>query len=156
MTLTELQNYVLFQTNNDTDDLTDYTPYIDGYLNEGYDRIVEAYAGEGTHVGDADYPALAAAEEDEEEMSPNLPAWTHLGIAYWATWLIYRNGNPQRQQRGMQFRAAAEEIVAKIRASGGLAGDTARAAGDEIGVFTNIPYYPYEPNTEEGAFDPYS
>lgn len=150
MTLTELRNYVLFQTNNDVDDLSDYTPYLDGYLNEGYDRLAEAYAGE--HVGSTDYPLLAAATD-----VPALPAWQHLGIAYWATWLVYRNGNPSKQQRGMQFRASAEEIVAKVRASGGLAGDTARAAKDTTyGQFKNIPSYPYQPVIEDSAFDPYS
>lgn len=151
MTLTELKNYVLFQTNNDADDLSDYTPYITGYLNEGYDRLVEAYAGEGTHAGSASYPLLALAMD-----VPLTPAWTHLAAAYWATWLVYRNGNPAKQQRGMQFRNAADEVISKIRASGGLAGDTARAAADDTyGNFTNIPFHPYSPSLENELGYPY-
>lgn len=140
MTLLELQDYVLFQTNNDTDDLGDFTPYINGYINEGYDRLVEAYAG--AHVGDEGYPKLSAVE-----MTPNLPDWMQLGIAYWATWLIYRNGNPNKQQRGAQFRASAEEIKAKVLSSGGING--------KADTFHNIPLHPYSSSQTNEPGYPY-
>lgn len=139
MTLLELQDYVLFQTNNDTDDLGDFTPYINGYINEGYDRLVEAYAKD--HIGE-EYPALNAPD-----MAPNLPEWTHLAIAYWATWLIYRNGNPNKQQRGLQFRASAEEIKAKVLSSGGING--------KADTFHNIPKFPYSSGKQDEPGYPY-
>lgn len=147
MTFPELQSYVMHQTNNDVEDLGDFMPYLAGYLNDGYDRLINAYAG--AHVGDSGYPLLAAVpeagegEEQLPDMVPNLPVWTHQAIADWATWLVYRNGNPTKQQRGLSFRASAEEVASRVRASGGLAGDTARAAGQRIEQFKNIPFYPY-------------
>lgn len=139
MTLLELQDYVLFQTNNDVDDLGDFTPYINGYINEGYDRLVEAYAR--THLG-GEYPVLSAPADE-----PNLPEWTHLAIAYWATWLIYRNGNPNKQQRGLQFRASAEEIKAKVLSSGGING--------KADTFHNIPMFPYSSGKQDEPGYPY-
>lgn len=149
MTLTELQAYVMHQTNNDVDDLGDFTPYLTGYLNEGYDRLVNVYAN--AHAGDEGYPMLSLGTD-----APQLPVWTHPAIANWATWLIYRNGNPNKQQRGLQFRAAAEEVSAQVRASGGLAGDTARAAGEPVGQIHNIPFAPYGNSSAAAGFDPYA
>lgn len=104
----QLKNLVMHQTNNDIDDLGDFMPYLAGYLNEGYDRIVEAWSRE--HVGDENYPALA---KDSDE--PVTPEWTHAAVADWATWLVYRNGNPSKQSRGYAFRDSAERLLLKIR-----------------------------------------
>ena len=41
MTLAEIKNLIMFQTNNDKDDLGDYLPYLMDYINEGYDRLVQ-------------------------------------------------------------------------------------------------------------------
>lgn len=104
----QMKNLVMHQTNNDIDDLGDYMPYLAGYLNEGYDRLVEAWSG--GHAGDAAYPELV---KDSDE--PPIPAWTHPVIVNWATWLMYRNGNPQKQSRGYAFRDQAERGLMNIR-----------------------------------------
>lgn len=114
MTLGEIKYEVMFQSNYDADDLGDFSPYIIDYINDGYDRLVEAWASVHTEYGKVEYPRMA---NDTDE--PKLPEWTHRALADWATWLIYRNGNPQRQQRGLAYKTAFEEILAKIRSEGG-------------------------------------
>jgi hypothetical protein len=108
MTVDEIKKFVMFQTSNDAEDVGEFLPYLLDYINEGYDRLVFAYAKE--HVPSTTYPTLVL-----DTAVPVLPAWTHLGIANWATWCVYRNGNPAKQNRGFQFRAAAEETAAQIR-----------------------------------------
>ena len=127
MLVLEIKEQVMFQTNNDVDDLGDFMPYLMEYINEGYDRLVYAWAGEHTtdDVG-AEWPRLHL---DSDE--PKLPVWTHQAIVEWATWLVYRNGNPQKQNRGYPFRQAADEIVSKITSSGGKNG--------RVKNFFNIP-----------------
>ena len=132
MTLSEIQEQVMFQTNNDADDLGDYTPHIDDYINEGYDRIVILW--DNTHVPSTDYPRL----EDRDD-EPNLPEWLHRYLADWATWFIYRNGNPQKQQRGMQFRYSFEECLNKISGMGGKNGLDENGNPKKYKKFINIP-----------------
>ena len=115
MTLSAIQEQIMFQTNNDADDLGDFTPHINDYINEGYDRI--AIAWDNRHVPSTDYPALVDAADE-----PNLPVWTHRAICDWATWLVYRNGNPQKQNRGMAYRYSFEQALAKISDEGGAGG----------------------------------
>lgn len=123
MTLSEIKNEVMFQTNNDVDDLGDFLPYLLDYINEGYDRIVYAWAR--AHLNE-EWPALMADED-----TPLTPDWTHRALADWATWLVYRNGNPQKQNRGIPFRNAFDEIIGKIMDEGGINGRRTR--------FFNIP-----------------
>ena len=104
----EMKNLVMNQTNNDLDDLGDFMPQLGGYLNAGYDRLVQAW--DGGHIGDGRFPFM---EFDTD--SPNLPEWTHAVIVDWATWLMYRNGNPSKQSRGYAFRDAAERMLLQIR-----------------------------------------
>lgn len=125
MTVGEIKNLVMFQTNNDADDLGDFMPFLLGYINEGYDRLVYAYAGQ--HLSEESYSPLSV-----DSGEPDLPEWTHRAIADWATWLIYRNGNPQKQNRGYQFRVASDDIVAKITAENGK--------GGKVRNFINIPW----------------
>ena len=132
MTLSEIQEQVMFQTNNDSDDLGDFTPHIDDYINEGYDRIVAVW--DNSHVPTTTYPRL---EEDSDE--PNLPAWIHRYIADWATWLIYRNGNPQKQNRGMAYRSSFESMLASIADGGGKAGINDDGSQKKYRNFINIP-----------------
>lgn len=132
MTLSEIQEQVLFQSNNDADDLGDFTPHINDYINEGYDRIVAIW--DNTHIPTEDYPLLS---EDSDE--PNIPAWTHRFIADWATWLIYRNGNPQKQNRGMAYRSAFEEMLAKLADMGGKNGLNEDGSMKKYKYFYNIP-----------------
>jgi hypothetical protein len=132
MTLSEIQEQVMFQTNNDADDLGDYTPHIDDYINEGYDRIVIIW--DNKHVPCTDYPRL---ENDSD--TPILPEWIHRYIADWATWLIYRNGNPQKQQRGMQFKYHFEQLLSKLASAGGKNGLDENGNPIKYDKFRNIP-----------------
>lgn len=123
MNVGEIKNAVMFQTNNDVDDIMDYVPYMLDYINEGYDKLVYAYAG--MHLGEA-YPQLAGDSD-----TPKLPDWTHRALVDYATWLVYRNGNAQKQQRGYAFRTAFEEVLNKVLSSGGPSG--------KVRNFINIP-----------------
>ena len=127
MTVGEIKALVMFQTNNDAEDVDDYLPYLGSYVSEGYDRLVYAWAGVHPTENDESYPTLT---HDNQE--PNLPEWLHKSIADWATWLVYRNGNPDKQNRGYTFRTSFEETLRQIAAQGGEAGS--------VKHFTNIPY----------------
>ena len=101
---------MLFQTNNDADDLGDFLPHLSDYINEGYDKMVVAWCGEHVTADSETYTPLT-----NDKSSPELPTWTHRAIADWATWLIYRNGNAGKQNRGLLYRQAAEEMFANVR-----------------------------------------
>ena len=107
MTLGEIKDQVMFQTNNDAEDVGDYLPHLIDYINEGYDRLLNAWSK--THIPTGEYDRL---EIDPDE--PQLPEWTHRALADYATWMVYRNGNQSKQQRGMAYRSAFEEILSKI------------------------------------------
>lgn len=129
MTLMEIKERVMFQTNNDTEDVGDFEPFLEGYINDGYDRLLYAYEKVHPETGSAEYPLLSDGAD-----VPKLPEWTHTALADWATWLVYRNGNPQKQQRGYQFRAAFDEVAQRITSSGGKAG-----MNKPVTNFYNIP-----------------
>ena len=132
MKLSEIKDRVMFQTNNDADDLGDFEPHIGDYINDGYDRLVVVWAY--NHVPSTDYPALA---EDADE--PKTPEWTHRYLADWATWLIYRNGNPQKQSRGMAFREAFESMLRTVSGQGGESGLDESGNMKQYKNFINIP-----------------
>lgn len=129
MTLAEIKDLVMHQINMDSGDVGDYQPYLDRYLNEGYDKLVWAYAGEHPTHTHATYPMLT---EDSDE--PETPEWTHQAIADWATWRIYQNGTASRQQKGYPFRSAAQETINLIRVAGGSDGLTTA-----VTAFSNVP-----------------
>lgn len=108
MTVMELEARVMFQSNNDVDDLSDYLPYLSEYLNEAYDQLLLAL--EGRHLDDAEY---LSTDTDTPSL---LPGWSHVALADYATWCVYRNSNPVKQQRGMQFYQAFLRIEARLRA----------------------------------------
>ena len=132
MTLAEIRNQIMFQTNNDEEDVTDYLPHLNDYINDGYDRLVKVWTK--SHTPQTDYPRLA---EDTDE--PNLPEWTHRAICDWATWLMYRNGNPQKQQRGLAYRSAFLEILSQLADDGGLSGLNEDGTNKQYRNFINIP-----------------
>ena len=134
MTLSEIKEQVMFQTNNDADDLGDYEPHINDYVNEGYERLVFAYAHAHVDPSSADYPPL---EDGSDE--PNLPEWTHRALTDWATWFIYRNGNPQKPQRGMAFRSSFDEILMRVASTGGIDGVNEDGSVKRYNKFKNIP-----------------
>lgn len=133
MTLAEMKNHIMFQTNNDTDDIGDYTPYILDYINEGYDRLVKVWTNK-YHLPTEDYPKLALDTD-----TPNLPDWLHRPICDWATWLIYRNGNPQKQQRGRAYYEAFMMILSQIAGEGGADGLNEDGSVKQYKYFRNIP-----------------
>lgn len=126
MTVGEIKNLIMFETNNDTDDLGDFLPYLMVYINDGYDRVVYAWAHE--HI-DPQSELYTPLKEDND--IPAVPEWMHKAIADWAAWLVYRNGNPSRQNRGFIFRTNHEEIVNKVLDEGGKNG--------RVSHFFNIP-----------------
>jgi uncharacterized protein YecA (UPF0149 family) len=132
MTFKEIKDQIMFQTNNDADDIEDYLPHVDDYINDGYDRLVKVWTK--SHIPQEDYPRL---KEDTD--TPKLPEWTHRALCDWATWLVYRNGNPQKQQRGLYFRSAFEEIVSQILSEGGADGLNEDGTNKQYKNFINIP-----------------
>lgn len=130
MTLAEIKEQVMFQTNNDAEDLGDYEPHINDYVNEGYDRLVSAW-NKG-HVTDDNRLEMNMDE-------PELPLWTHRALVDYATWLIYRNGNPQKQQRGMTYLNNFQQILSKILDEGGAAGLNEDGTQVRYNKFRNIP-----------------
>lgn len=126
MTVGEIKDLVMFQTNNDADDLGDFLPYLDSYIASGYDQIVYAWAEEHPTADSEEWPLLT---EDTDE--PATPGWTHPYLADWATWMIYRNGNVLKQNRGMQYLSSFREGLSKITLSGGKDG--------KVRNFFNIP-----------------
>lgn len=133
MTLIEIQEHIMHQTNNDADDLGDYLPHLDDYINEGYDRI--AIVWDSKHVPSDDYPRLSVSDD-----VPNLPTWMHRYIADWATWLVYRNGNPQKQQRGRAYWQAFMDFLSMLSDGGGKAGfDESTGSLTKYKNFINIP-----------------
>ena len=115
MTLAEIKDQIMFQSNNDAEDIDDYLPHVIDYINDGYDRLVKVWAK--CHTPNTDYPRLT-----EDTDVPKTPEWTHRALCDWATWLIYRNGNPQKQSRGMAYYNAFMEVLSKIADEGGAAG----------------------------------
>ena len=132
MTLGEIKDQVMFQTNNDAEDVVDYLPHLLDYINDGYDRLVKAWVK--NHIPQGEYPLL---EEDADE--PVLPQWTHRALCDWATWLVYRNGNPQKQNRGLAYKTAFEEVLAQIADEGGAGGLNEDGTNKQYKFFINIP-----------------
>ena len=134
MTLIEIKEQIMFQTNNDADDLGDYEPHIADYINEAYDRVVVVWDHQHVSTGSENYPRMS---EDTDE--PNLPEWMHRFLVDWATWLIYRNGNPQKQQRGYAYREMFEHFLATVAGEGGKDGTNADGTLKRYTNFINIP-----------------
>ena len=134
MTLGEIKEQVMFQTNNDAEDVGDFLPALKDYINEGYDRLVKVWAKAHAGSGAQEWPIL-----DADTDVPNTPDWTHRFIADWATWLVYRNGNPQKQQRGYAYREAFLAMLATIADEGGLSGRNEDGSQKVYKNFYNIP-----------------
>lgn len=141
MTLEEIKSRCMFQTNNDSEDVGDYLPHLVDYINDGYDRLVVVWAK--THCGTTDWPWLEEPPQNPPASYdgdvPKTPEWTHKYLADWATWLVYRNGNPQKQQRGYAFRNSFEEMLAKVSGEGGENGLNEDGSQKQYKFFINIP-----------------
>ena len=132
MTLAEIKNQIMFQTNNDEEDITDYLPHVVDYINDGYDRMVKVWTK--SHMPNGEYTKL---ESDFDE--PMLPEWTHRALCDWATWLVYRNGNPQKQQRGRAYYENFMLVLAQLSDEGGEAGLNEDGTSKQFKYFRNIP-----------------
>ena len=132
MTLKEIKEQVMFQTNNDADDLEDYLPHINDYINEGYDRLISAWAR--NHVPAEEFQSL---QRDTD--IPAIPYWTHRALADYATWMVYRNGNPQKQQRGTYFLRGFQDVLTTISEEGGKDGLNPDGIRKRFNMFANIP-----------------
>ena len=114
MTLSEINAQIMFQTNNDIDDLGDFKPHITDYINQGYDLLVEAYTDEHVTEDSEAYPVLVDNSDE-----PNLPEYSHRAIVDFATYMIYRNGNVVKQNRGQAYYSAFYETLTKLKYEGG-------------------------------------
>ena len=132
MTLAEIKNQIMFQTNNDEEDIDDYLPHVVDYINDGYDRLVKVWTK--SHTPQEDYPLLS---EDTDE--PAVPVWTHRALCDWATWLMYRNGNPQKQQRGRAYYENFMQVLSQLSDEGGAAGLNEDGTNVQYRNFLNIP-----------------
>lgn len=144
MTLSEIKEHVMFQTNNDAEDVGDFLPALTDYINEAYDRLVVVWAKAHVIPGSDDWPPLREYEESETPSDPRVdtprtPEWTHRYMADWATWLVYRNGNPQKQQRGYAYRESFLGMLAKIADEGGMDGLNDDGSQKQYKFFINIP-----------------
>ena len=114
MTLKDLREHALFQSNNDAEDLSEFNPALDKYINEGYDKLTMAYAklhlDQTKDDGTTPYTTLANTTD-----AVQLPTWCHRAIGDYATYMIYRNGNALKQNRGIpylqQFESAKRRLA---------------------------------------------
>lgn len=134
MTLGELKDQVMFQTNNDTDDVGDFLPALNDYINEAYDRLIKVWAKAHVSGSSREYFPLEGNSDE-----PITPEWTHRYLADWATWLVYRNGNPQKQQRGYAYRQAFLDMLATVADEGGAEGLNPDGTQKRYKKFINIP-----------------
>lgn len=133
MTLAEIKDQIMFQTNNDAEDIEDYLPHAVDYINDGYDRMVKVWTK--SHAPQGEFPWLV-----NDEDVPMVPEWTHRALCDWATWLMYRNGNPQKQQRGRAYYENFMMILSQLADEGGAAGiDPETGANIQFKKFRNIP-----------------
>lgn len=112
MTVGEIKRLVVEQFGQTDDEARPHMPKLTLYINDGYDIMVNAWKPR-THIGDEGFPRMMADDE-----TPQLPIWLHAYLADYATYLIYRNGNAQRQQRGIPYLARFNEAVSRIRLEG--------------------------------------
>ena len=123
MTLDDLKNLLMIQTGNDVDDYPDFAEQSLVYLNEGYRRVYKHWHGS--------FPETLLTSETDIQ---NVPESLHQAIVDWATWLLYRNGNVSKQNRGVAFMRSAEQALSRVPRNGGMEEELRAAAGR----FTNL------------------
>lgn len=151
MTFEGMMQRAMFQYNADWDDVSDYEPHVDAYVNDGYDQVL--YALTSYHLDELEmFPTLVRGVDDA--VVPGVPAWTHQPIADFATYMLYRNGNPQKQSRGTYFLQRFNECLSKCK---DLAGKmTFNEETGEMTISKKPPQFfnVYE-HRELPAFNPY-
>lgn len=145
MTLEELKNRVIFQVNADADDLSDYEPHLTGYINRGYNLLLFALVKRRL-------PSTSFPELSNDKDTPKIPAWTHGALADYATWLVYRNGNPQKQSRGQAYLYAFQEVETECKAAS--SGYSIDGSTGEIVEGSTIPPQFYNVYPEAAPVDP--
>ena len=116
MTLDAIKTQVIFQTNNDKEDLPDFEPHLTRYINEGYEILVFNYTGKHVAEESTEYPSLSSNNDE-----PNLPEYAHRALADFATYMVYRNGNATKQNRGMAYYSTFLQMVSQLKfESGGV------------------------------------
>lgn len=151
MTFEQMMQRAMFQYNADWDDVTDYTPHVDAYVNDGYDQVL--YALTSYHLNDLPlFPSLD--RDDDADVVPGVPEWTHQPIADYATYMLYRNGNPQKQSRGTYFLQSFRECISKCK---DLAGKMSFDPETGAMTFNKKPpqFFNVYDSYEEPAFNPY-
>lgn len=142
MTFYDMIERAMFQYNVDVDDLEDYTPHVDAYINEGYDQVLEALTG--YHLRDLPvFPPLN--QETDMDVEPKVPLWTHQPICDYATYLLYRNGNPQKQNRGREYLMRFNECLRRckdLRGGASVNTETGEITVDHITTHQFINYWP--------------
>ncbi len=115
MTLDAIKAQVMFQTNNDREDLPDFEPHLTDYINDGYEILVFNYTGK--HVSDDDGSEYVTLNQSYDE--PELPDYAHRALADFATYMVYRNGNAVKQNRGMAFYSAFLQVASQLKYESG-------------------------------------
>ena len=127
MDLSQILRTVLFQTGNDPEDLGDLQPFLTNAVNEGYDRLLMAWAGK--HLHDDDCPPLRRDRDTPE----GLPDWLHPYLADYASYKLCRGGSGQKQTRAQNFFAAFADGLGRARSA------TGRPRADLPQRFCNLP-----------------
>lgn len=112
MNYTDLKNNVMFQTNNDIEDVEEFNIALPHYINEGYGMLTYAFWKIYPSTGGLLLPLTTGTDV------PNLPLYAHRAVADYATYLVYRNGNPVKQNRGERYLRDFQDILTRLKEDG--------------------------------------
>ena len=74
MTVKEIKDFIMHQhLDMDSDDVTEYLPFLMTYVNEGYDKCLKAWAH--ARIGDPDFPMLVTDSD-----VPQIPERYHKAL----------------------------------------------------------------------------
>ena len=149
MTVAEIKRLVVEQFGQTEEEMREHMPKIISYINDGYDLMVDAWKPH-KHVGGEEYPRLTRNDE-----TPLVPEWLHGYLADYATYLVYRNHNPQRQQRGIPYLQRFNEAIGRLKTEGD--GEEPGYPGRfmNLGPWRGLPMSMKSPVTDTPGFDPY-
>ena len=108
MTFANIRDMVMFQTGNDTSDYAEFEPSLSEYINEGYGVIQRDLFRKQVGI---DFNRMVAADD-----TPDIPEALHRSIADYATYMVYRNGNVARQNRGVPFYQYFQQAISDYKA----------------------------------------
>lgn len=126
-------------------------PAIDGYVNAGYDQIL--YAFTQLHI---DMGTVFVSLKNGKDV-PLVPDWTHDAIADYATYLMYRNGNTQKQSRGQMYLQNFRDIYDKcFELRSKIKVDMETGAITIVSMKPKQFYNVFEPFVNTNSSDPFS